>query len=115
MIANQLVADRFEQGGQVVFLEIEVSERVVVDSGHDIEEHAFMRPLGEKLAALARTAEHDGFDATHWREFQRISAEFVQRMLIHVQKEEAALLPLIEDTMGEEAEMRLYDVYTGNR
>jgi iron-sulfur cluster repair protein YtfE (RIC family) len=36
-------------------------------------------------------------------------------MLIHVQKEEAALLPLIEDTMGEEAEMRLYDVYTGNR
>lgn len=89
-----------------------VGDQLIGD--HLTEEHAFMRPLGEKLAALARAAQHDGFDPARWREFQKVSAEFVQRMLIHVQKEEAALLPLIDDTMGSETEMRLYEVYTGN-
>jgi hemerythrin-like domain-containing protein len=86
-----------------------VGDQLIGD--HLTEEHAFMRPLGEKLAALARAAQQDGFDAARWREFQRVGAEFVQRMLIHVQKEEAALLPLIEDTMDNETEMRLCGVY----
>ena len=78
---------------------------------HLTEEHAFMRPLGEKLAALARLAQQNGFDAARWSEFQRVGAGFIQRMLIHVQKEEAALLPLIEDAMDNETEMRLCGVY----
>jgi hemerythrin-like domain-containing protein len=86
-----------------------VGDQLIGD--HLTEEHAFMRPLGEKLAALARAARQDGFDLARWREFQRIGAEFVQRMLIHVQKEEAALLPLIEDTMDSETERRLCGVY----
>ena len=73
-----------------------------------------MRPLGEKLAALSRAAESAGFDAASWKEFRRVGAEFVQRMVVHVQKEEMALLPLVNDTMDSETENRLYNAYTGN-
>jgi hemerythrin-like domain-containing protein len=89
-----------------------VGDQLIGD--HLTEEHAVMRPLGEKLAAVARAAQSDGFDPTRWREFQQVGAEFVQRMLIHVQKEEMALLPLINDTMDGETEMRLFEAYTGN-
>uniref|UniRef100_Q07M33 Hemerythrin HHE cation binding domain protein n=1 Tax=Rhodopseudomonas palustris (strain BisA53) TaxID=316055 RepID=Q07M33_RHOP5 len=88
-----------------------VGDQLIGD--HLTEEHAFMRPLGEKLAALARAAQSGGFDAGSWKEFSRVCAEFVQRMMVHVQKEEMALLPLLDDTMDRETEMRLYEAYTG--
>jgi hemerythrin-like domain-containing protein len=66
------------------------------------------------LAALARTASSSGFDAGSWKEFSRLGAEFVQRMVVHVQKEEMALLPLIDQTMDSDTEMRLYAAYSGN-
>jgi hypothetical protein len=35
-------------------------------------------------------------------------------MLVHVQKEEMALLPLLEESMDGEMEARLYEAYVGN-
>lgn len=70
-----------------------------------------MRPLGEKLIAQARAAQADGFDADSWREFSRSGAELVQRMVVHVQKEEMALLPLLDQTMDDATETRLYEAY----
>ncbi len=54
-----------------------------------------------------------GFDAITWKEFSRLGAELVQRMVLHVQKEEMALLPLLNDTMDQETENSLYESYTG--
>ena len=45
-------------------------------------------------------------------EFRRLGGELVERMLAHVQKEEMALLPLLEDGMDAETEARLYQEYT---
>ena len=73
-----------------------------------------MRPLGEKLAALARASEANGFDAASWEEFRRTGMELCERMLVHVQKEEMALLPLLEESMDGEIEAQLYEVYVGN-
>lgn len=101
----------FEETHLFTLLE-SVGDQLIGD--HLTEEHAVMRPLGEKLAALSRTAESAGFDKASWEEFRRVGAEFVQRMVVHVQKEEMALLPLVNATMDSETETRLYSAYTGN-
>jgi hemerythrin-like domain-containing protein len=86
-----------------------VGDQLIGD--HLTEEHSFMRPVGEKLATLARAAQREGFDPAGWREFQRAAAEFAQRMVLHVQKEEMALLPLIDDLLDATTELRLRKIY----
>jgi hemerythrin-like domain-containing protein len=81
---------------------------------HLTDEHVAMRPLGTELAALARNARDNGFDAPGWEEFRRIGGELCERMLAHVQKEEMALLPLLEESMDAETEARLYESYVEN-
>jgi hemerythrin-like domain-containing protein len=78
---------------------------------HLTDEHSAMRPLGVRIAALAREAAAGGFDAARWEEFRRLGQELTERMLMHVQKEEMALLPLLEDTMDAATEERLYQEY----
>jgi hemerythrin-like domain-containing protein len=81
---------------------------------HLTDEHSAMRPLGAKLAALARAGEANGFDDANWTEFRRVGTELCERMLVHVQKEEMALLPLLEESMDGEVEARLFEAYVGN-
>ena len=81
---------------------------------HLTEEHRAMRPLGLRLAALARAASAAGFDEASWAEFRKTGQELCERLLGHVQKEEMALLPLLEDTMDAETEAKLYSEYVGN-
>ncbi|MCW2284829.1 hemerythrin-like domain-containing protein [Rhodoblastus acidophilus] len=88
-----------------------VGDQLIGD--HLTEEHNFMRPVAERLKGLCDTAQQTGFDEESWKQFQRAGAEFVQRMLIHVQKEEMALLPLIDGTMDSATEERLFEVYAG--
>jgi hemerythrin-like domain-containing protein len=78
---------------------------------HLTSEHESMRPLGTRLATLAREAQADGFDQAKWEEFRRLGQELCERMLAHVQKEEMALLPLIDEIMDSETEMKLYEAY----
>jgi hemerythrin-like domain-containing protein len=80
---------------------------------HLTDEHAAMRPIGERLAVLARAAAANGFDDDSWAEFRRLGLELCERMLFHVQKEEMALLPLLQENMDSETEARLYEDYTG--
>lgn len=98
----------FEEQHLFTYLE-SIGDRAIGD--HLTGEHAMMRPLGERLAALARAADGAGFDPAEWNAFRRVGAEFIERMLVHVQKEEMALLPLVEDAMDGETETRLYEAY----
>ena len=52
-----------------------------------------------------------GFAPAEWEEFARLGQEFSDRMLAHVQKEEMALLPVLEENMDSETEDRLYQEY----
>lgn len=101
----------FEEGHLFTFLQ-SIGDQAICDLL--TEEHAAMRPIGEELAALSRKAQASGFDAACWQQFQRVGAEIAERMLLHVQKEEMALLPLINDAMDAETEARLYEVYVEN-
>lgn len=78
---------------------------------HLTDEHTVMRPIGARVADLARAATTTGFDAARWDEFCRLGRELCERMLAHVQKEEMALLPLIEESMDAETEARLVEEY----
>jgi len=77
-------------------------------------EHDTMRPLGLRVSELAREATMRGFDNARWDEFRRLGQELCQRMLMHVQKEEMALLPLLDESMDQETEARLYQSYVAN-
>jgi hemerythrin-like domain-containing protein len=81
---------------------------------HLASEHEAMRPLGLQLASLAREASSQGFDQARWDEFRRIGLELCERMLAHVQKEEMALLPLLDEVMDADSEARLYENYVEN-
>lgn len=82
---------------------------------HLTDEHNAMRPLGEALATLARKGADKGFEAAEWDQFRRLALELFERSLAHIQKEEMALLPLIEDTMDKETEAKLFQDYVGNQ
>jgi hemerythrin-like domain-containing protein len=77
---------------------------------HLADEHTAIRPVGARLARLAREAA-TGFDATKWEQFRQTGQELCERMLAHVQKEEMALLPLIEQSMDAETETHLLQEY----
>jgi hemerythrin-like domain-containing protein len=101
----------FEENHLFAYLETLGDQAI---GAHLTEEHDAMRPLGERIAALARAAESTGFADADWEEFRRLGREFIERMLVHVQKEEMALLPLLEEAMDGEMEARLYDEYAAN-
>lgn len=81
---------------------------------HLTEEHKIIRPLGVRIIELSRGAKTQGFDDATWNEFRKIAQELTERLLSHVQKEEMALVPMLEDAMDAETEARLYESYVMN-
>lgn len=81
-------------------------------SAHLMEEHLAIRPLAGAIAKLVCEAQSHGFDGARWSEFRRLAQEFCERIAIHVDKEENALLPALEENMNAEAEGQLYEEYT---
>jgi len=79
---------------------------------HLTDEHTAIRPIGIRMAEMARAAATQGFDQASWEEFRRLGLELCERMLAHVQKEEMALLPLIEESMDADTEERLHEEYS---
>ena len=78
---------------------------------HLTEEHTIMRPIGVRIAVLAREAAVLGFDSARWDEFRRSGKELCERLLAHVEREEMALLPLLEESMDADTETRLLHDY----
>jgi hemerythrin-like domain-containing protein len=78
---------------------------------HLTDEHVAIRPIGLRIAVLAREGAIRGFDEARWNEFRRSGQELCDRLLDHVQKEEMALLPLLADSMDADTETRLLRDY----
>ncbi len=81
---------------------------------HLTAEHEAMRPLLGRLLDVGATALTAGFGDASWSEFRLAAADLCGQLLAHVQKEEMALLPLLEETLDPESDAGLYDVYAGN-
>jgi hemerythrin-like domain-containing protein len=78
---------------------------------HLSDEHAVIRPLGSALVKLIGAIRAQGFDAARWEEFRRLGQELSERLVAHAQKEEVALLPLLDEMMDPEREAQLYEKY----
>ncbi|MFQ5623127.1 MAG: hemerythrin domain-containing protein [Paracoccaceae bacterium] len=78
---------------------------------HLREEHRVILPLGEQVAALAGQALANGFTGQSWAEFRSLAGELAERMLTHIQKEEMALLPMLDELLDPETDMQLSETY----
>lgn len=78
---------------------------------HLTEEHQTILPVGERVGVLAAQAAMDGMNETDWEEFRALGAELIERMLAHIQKEEMALLPMLEDTLDPSEDLTLVSQY----
>jgi hypothetical protein len=81
---------------------------------HLRDEHNAILPIGEQVSALARAALEDGFTEQSWSHFRASTGELIERMLAHIQKEEMALLPVLDDLLDAETDLELSTAYGGS-
>ena len=78
---------------------------------HLTYEHTIIRPIGAALVKLIGEVRGNSFDAARWAEFRQLGQQLVNSLVPHAQKEDMALLPMLEDQMDAETEARLYQEY----
>lgn len=75
------------------------------------EEHAAIRAVAGELLPLTRAAAAGTLDDAGWDALRRLALEIVERQVAHIQKETMALLPLLEDLLGEDDDRELAFAY----
>ena len=81
---------------------------------HLTHEHNIIRPIGTALVKLIGEVRAKGFDSARWAEFRRLGQQLNDTLVPHAQKEDMALLPMLDDLMDAEKEMQLYAKYVEN-
>jgi hemerythrin-like domain-containing protein len=71
------------------------------------EEHDAIRDVAQELLPLTRAAAAGTLDGAGWDALKRGALELVERQVAHIQKEEMALLPLLEDLLDDETDRQL--------
>jgi len=104
------VSNHFEFEENELFTRLEDMGDVGIGT-HLREEHRTLLPLGKSVAEKARDAMANGFTDETWTEFRTVSAELIERMFAHIQKEEMALLPALEDLLDAETDMEISTAY----
>ena len=66
--------------------------------------------VGPLLGLIARAAA-DGLDSAGWKAFKISGLELVERLGSHAQKEESALVPLVDDLLDEQTDHDLWTEY----
>ena len=75
-------------------------------------EHRDILPVAQEAARLAATALADGkFEAADWKAFRELAAEFLERELFHIQKEEMGLLAAVGALIPADVDQRLAAAY----
>jgi hemerythrin-like domain-containing protein len=69
-----------------------------------VEEHQVLRDVFRELDAQAGPGLKDGFSPEGWATFRRLCGELIERLQSHVEKEEQALLPALENALTSETD-----------
>jgi hemerythrin-like domain-containing protein len=75
------------------------------------EEHDSLREVAAELGPLARALAADTLGDGDRAAFRRLAAEWIERMVAHIQKETMALLPLLDDLLDDDADRELALAY----
>ena len=79
------------------------------------EEHRVIVPIGARVVELARDARGTGFTVNAWSEFHRLAGEYAERLTSHAQKEEIALVPLLDELLDADGDRALAEAYAALR
>lgn len=66
------------------------------------EEHRVLREVMNDIVANAGAERAAGFSPESWTRFRRLCGELVERLTSHIDKEERALIPALEDALTPE-------------
>jgi hemerythrin-like domain-containing protein len=75
------------------------------------EEHSTIRAVAQPLAGLLRQALADGLQPQQWQTLKTLALEFSERLGSHAQKEDGALLPVLEHLLDEDTDRELFGAY----
>lgn len=75
------------------------------------EEHDAIREVAGELLPLARAAAAGTLDEAGLGQLRRAALEMVEREVAHIQKETMALLPMLDDLLGDEDDRELASAY----
>ena len=75
------------------------------------EEHVTIRAVAQPLAALLRQALAEGLQPQQWQAMKILALEFSERLGSHAQKEDGALLPLLDNLLDEDTDRALFGAY----
>jgi len=78
------------------------------------EEHASIRAVAQPLADLLRQAPAGGLQPQQWQTLKTLALEFSERLGSHAQKEDGALLPLLENLLDEDTDRELFGAYASS-
>ena len=73
------------------------------------------REVANCFTEVARGALDEGFTAESYRRFHRLAVELADRVISHAEKEEMALLPMIEELLSADDDMELAAAYMAAR
>jgi iron-sulfur cluster repair protein YtfE (RIC family) len=75
------------------------------------EEHEAIRAVVGPLLGMIARAAAGGLDGAGWKAFKVSGLELVERLGSHAQKEESALVPLVDDLLDEQTDRDLWTEY----
>ena len=75
------------------------------------EEHATIRAVTGPLADLLRRTLADGLPPQQWQMLKMQGLELCERLGSHAQKEDGALLPVLENLLDEDEDRELFGAY----
>ncbi|TAK66467.1 MAG: hemerythrin domain-containing protein [Betaproteobacteria bacterium] len=75
------------------------------------EEHVTIRAVARPLAGLLRQALGEGLQPQQWQAMKTLALEFSERLGSHAQKEDGALLPLLDNLLDEDTDRELFGAY----
>ena len=76
-----------------------------------VEEHVTIRQVAQPLTLLMRKALAGGAYTEDWQTMKVMALEFSERLASHAQKEETALLPVLDDVLDEQTDLDLFEAY----
>jgi hemerythrin-like domain-containing protein len=78
------------------------------------DEHDAIRDVVDELRPLARRALERALDDAGWNDLRAAALELVERQVAHIQKEEMALLPMLDDLLDDDTDRQLAMAYASS-
>jgi iron-sulfur cluster repair protein YtfE (RIC family) len=76
-----------------------------------LEEHAVIREVSRTLQPLLAKARGGALDAAGWRALKANGLELVERLSSHAEKEQGALVPLVDEILDEATDREIAAAY----